>query len=76
VSPVTVNGKHQKLDDAPSAKSQMVCQSEPVLGSLFPKKICATREETAQRRDVDQAETRKAQALRPYVIDSGKLPGT
>jgi hypothetical protein len=76
VSPVTVNGKHQKLDDASVAKDTMVCESEQVLGTLFKKKICATREEMADHRAVSQEELKKIQAYRPYIIDSGKLPGT
>jgi len=74
VSPVTVTPKPSEKVDV--AKRTLVCQSEQVLGTMFPKKVCATKEELADRRAFDQAETRKAQALRPYVIDSGKLPGT
>lgn len=56
--------------DKPAAKGQdpneLVCHSEVLLGSLFPKKICARRGELAERKQVDQAEVRKWQALRPY----------
>ena len=75
VSPVTVNGRHQKLDDAAS-RNELVCESEQVLGTLFKKKVCATREEMSQRRAVDQAELKKIQAYRPSKIDGGQQPGT
>jgi hypothetical protein len=37
-----------------------------VLGSLFPKEICAKREDIAQRRREDQQYVRETQALRPF----------
>jgi hypothetical protein len=63
VSPVVVTGQK----DAADKGDEMVCHSEPVLGSLFPKKICARRAEIAERRRVDQAELRRNTALRPWV---------
>jgi len=62
VSPVTVTGKKAKALDP----NEVVCRKEPVLGSLFPKEICATRQELADRRNLDQASTRQSQALRPW----------
>ncbi|HEY3949976.1 hypothetical protein [Phenylobacterium sp.] len=73
-SPLTVTPKVP--DKVEIQKRRLVCQDEPVLGTLFPKRVCATQEEITERRRVDQAATRQAQALRPYQIDSGKLPGT
>jgi hypothetical protein len=62
VSPVTVTGKKKTQADP----NEVVCHSEPVLGTLFPKRVCATRQEIADRRNVDQASTRQSQALRPW----------
>ncbi len=50
---VTVTGKKQaEVDKDPS---QVLCHSEPVMGSLFPKKVCASRRDIAERRQSDQA---------------------
>ena len=46
-------------------KYTLVCHDEPVLGTLFPKKICATQAQINDRRDIDQDTVRKMQALRP-----------
>ena len=62
VSPVTVTGKKTKTLDP----NEVVCRKETVLGSLFPKETCATRQELADRRNLDQATTRQSQALRPW----------
>lgn len=67
VSPVTVTGKKPKTLDP----NEMVCRKEPVLGSLFPKEICATRQELSDRRNLDQASTRQSQALRPWKDHGG-----
>jgi len=61
LSGVTVTGaqaKHRALDP-----KEIVCHREPVMGSLFPKEVCARREEFADRQRTDQAETRRTQAL-------------
>lgn len=64
VSPVTVTGvKPAKPAPRPD---ELVCRTEPVLGSLFPKKICARRDELAERQRTDQAELRRNTALRPW----------
>lgn len=52
VSSVTVTSKAKDADDA--SANQVVCHSEPVIGSLFPKKVCATRRELSERRQQDQ----------------------
>jgi hypothetical protein len=61
---VTVTGK-KVAPGAPDPK-EVVCHREPVLGSLFPKEICAKREDIAQRRREDQQYVRETQALRPF----------
>jgi hypothetical protein len=66
VSPLVVTPRQQRELQDEIAKRQLICHTEPVIGSLFPKKICATKEELADRTATDQAEVRKAQALRPY----------
>jgi hypothetical protein len=65
VSPVTVNGR--KASAKPDG-SEVVCHSEPVLGTLFPKRICARRDEFAERARQDQKEVREMTNLRPYKI--------
>lgn len=65
VSPVVVNGV-RPAKPAATNPDELVCRTEPVLGTLFPKKICARREDLAERQRIDQAEVRKAQALRPW----------
>jgi hypothetical protein len=52
VSPVTVTSKKPAAVDLDP--NQEVCHSEPVIGSLFPKKVCATRRELSDRRQHDQ----------------------
>ncbi len=64
VSPVIVPGKKGQV--AEKLQGEMVCRSEAVLGTLFPKRICATRQEIAERRTWDQKETREATNLRPW----------
>jgi hypothetical protein len=64
LSGVTVTGK-KAAPGAPDQK-EVVCHREPVLGSLFPKEICARREDIAERRREDQQTTREMTALRPY----------
>jgi hypothetical protein len=70
VGGVTVTGK--KVSPGAPDPKEIVCHREPVLGSLFPKEVCARREDIAERRRLDQATTRETQALRPYSCrDSG-----
>ena len=61
---VTVTGK--KVSPGAPDPKEIVCHREPVLGSLFPKEICARREDIAERRRQDQKDTREATNLRPY----------
>lgn len=63
VSPVVVTPT--PLPGVEAAQSTVICKDEPVLGSLFPKKVCATRRELQQRTQQDQDEVRRIQAYRP-----------
>jgi hypothetical protein len=67
VGGVTVTGK--KVSPGAPDPKEVVCHREPVLGSLFPKEVCARREDIAQRRREDQEMTREATALRPYKVN-------
>ena len=62
VSPLTVTGGKPPAEDP----HEVVCHSEVLLGSLFPKKVCASRQALTERKREDQAEVRRWQALRPY----------
>jgi hypothetical protein len=64
VSPVTVTAT--KPADAATSGDELVCRNEAVLGTLFPKKVCARRADRMERRRVDQAEIRRDQAQRPW----------
>jgi hypothetical protein len=68
VSPVTVTSKKQQAADL--NPNETICHSEAVIGSLFPKKVCATRRELADRRQQDQ---QQAQDFQRSVIQ-GKQP--
>ena len=52
VAPVTVNGAKAKT--ANLEPGRLICHNETVLGTLFPKKVCATQREIAERRLNDQ----------------------
>jgi hypothetical protein len=52
VSPVSVTGKKQAAVD--KDPNEVICHSEAVIGSLFPKKVCASRREMEERRTNDQ----------------------
>ncbi len=68
VSPAVVTAKKPASTLDPN---EVICHSEPVLGTLFPKKVCATRQELSDRRRSDQQDTRQTTNLRPYDIGSG-----
>jgi len=70
VSGVTVTGEQAKKRVADP--KEVICHKEPVLGSLFPKQVCARREEFAQRTREDQKETRDAVLYNPLIVDTGK----
>ncbi len=63
VSGVTVTAKKKDRDDVDP--KEVVCHSEMPIGSRFPQKVCARREDIADRRNVDQQEVRRWTALRP-----------
>jgi hypothetical protein len=65
VSPVTVTGKGAHAA-TPGDEATVVCHDEIRLGSLFPRRICARKDELAQRTREDQAEHRRNTALRPW----------
>ncbi len=64
ISGVTVTGK--KTTTRTLDPNEIICHKEQVLGTLFPKEVCARREDLAERRRTDQASTRESQALRPW----------
>jgi hypothetical protein len=70
VSPAVVTGKKSRAVDP----QEVVCRTEPVMGTLFPRKICATRQQLNERTRVDQQQTREATNLRPYKITDGINP--
>jgi hypothetical protein len=70
VSPVTVTGKDARTS-TPTDGSTVVCHDEVRLGSLFPKRICARKDELLQRTREDQAEQRRNTALRPWKDPGG-----
>jgi hypothetical protein len=63
LSGVTVTGQKKARDDVDP--KEVICHSEAPLGSRFPVKVCARREEISERRLIDQMEVRKMTALRP-----------
>ena len=66
VSPVTVTGKGAH-GAAPDDGATVVCHDEKRLGSLFPARICARKDDIAMRQREDQAEHRRNTALRPWI---------
>lgn len=67
VAGVTVTGEKAKRN-APDPK-EVVCHREPVLGSMFPKEVCARREEIVQRTREDQKQTRDSILYNPLIIE-------
>jgi hypothetical protein len=64
VTSVVVTGKRPSTDIGDG--KEVICHNETVIGTLFPKKICARREEILGRKREDQAELRRNTALRPW----------
>jgi hypothetical protein len=61
ISGVTVTAKkHPDVDP-----KEVVCHSELPIGSRFPMKVCASHQDIAERRQIDQMEVRRWTALRP-----------
>ena len=67
VAPAVVNGAAKASD---GDMDKVVCHSERVLGTLFPKKTCASRREQIERARQDQQTTRDITAMRPYKDSS------
>ncbi|HEY3948340.1 hypothetical protein [Phenylobacterium sp.] len=44
-----------------------VCHREKVLGSMFPKKVCATKAQISERRAEDQEQVREWVRVRPLA---------
>ena len=63
VSGVTVTATKKQRDDVDPR--EVICHDETPIGSRFPKKVCARREDIADRRTGDQQEVRRWTALRP-----------
>lgn len=63
VSGVTVTAK--KAAPGTLDPKEVICHREPVLGSLFPKEVCASREARAERTREDQQELRDSLLYRP-----------
>jgi hypothetical protein len=66
VSSVVVQGQKSGV----ARDNEVVCHKEKVLGTLFPKEVCARRADLAERRQMDQEQTRAATSLRPYSATS------
>jgi hypothetical protein len=69
VSPVTVTGQGSHTRE--EAGGTVVCHDEVRLGSLFPKKICARKDEILERTRLDQQTTRESTNLRPWKDPGG-----
>jgi hypothetical protein len=67
VSPVTVKGQKPSVAE----DNQVICHSEKVIGSLFPRQVCATKAQLADRRFQDRQDLERGTALRPYDITKG-----
>jgi invasion protein IalB len=67
VSPVTVKGQKRSVVE----DNRVICHRQQVLGTLFPKEVCATKAQFAERRREDQAELDRDTQLRPYDANSG-----
>jgi hypothetical protein len=67
VSPVIVKGQKPSVAE----DNQVICHSEKVIGSLFPRQVCATKAQLADRRFQDRQDLERGTALRPYDITKG-----
>lgn len=67
VSGVTVTGEVAKKRVVDP--KEVICHKEPVLGSLFPKQVCARREEFAQRTREDQKDLRDSVLYNPLIVE-------
>ena len=69
ISPAEVTAPKPKAAEV--KKNQLICRDEPVLGTLFPKRVCATRSEITERQRWDQKDTRESTNLRPWKDPGG-----
>jgi invasion protein IalB len=65
LSGVTVTGKTKPDENS----KEVVCHSETVLGSMFPKKVCASRQAFTERRREDQKWLRDSTLLNPLKVN-------
>ena len=63
VSGVTVTGK--RIPESEKDPHEVLCHEEAPLGSRFPVKVCATREQFTERRREDQEQLREWVAVKP-----------
>jgi hypothetical protein len=59
VSPATVTATAK---DAKANKPRLICKTEPVTGSMFPKKTCYASDDMAQRRQDERANLERIQS--------------
>jgi hypothetical protein len=59
VAPATVTAPAAKAER--TEKPRLICKSEVVTGSLFPKKTCYTSDDLAQRRQEERANLERMQ---------------
>jgi hypothetical protein len=64
--PAPVSAAQAKQADKDGAK--LVCKSEAVTGSLFPKKTCYRADEMAQRRQEERANLERSQNEIPLQV--------
>jgi hypothetical protein len=65
LSGVTVTAKKAASD---LDQKEVVCHKEAVLGSLFPKQVCATREARAERTRQDRKDLEDSLLYRPLIV--------
>jgi len=63
VSGVTVTGK--RIPESQKDPKEILCHNEAVLGSRFPVKVCAQRQQFAERQREDQEQLREWVAVKP-----------
>jgi invasion protein IalB len=64
VSPLTVQGQKKSVIE----DTKIVCRREKVLGSMFPKEVCSSKQQLTERRNEDQAQLRSETWNRPYQV--------
>src|ERR1700744_1326182 len=65
VSPLVVTPEAKPTTEG--KQNTTVCHNETVVGSMFPKKVCATNAQPQEPRDVDQAESRQCVRSKPLA---------